>query len=136
MSKFALERMDEIRGDQRFDKLVVDGVAQFDEFEKDVIGQYGAEFRSLLLIMNQVSEGYSLPKTKFHPYNKGEKGVREYEFKTRNLRAYAIEQPGGKIVVYGGTKARQRKDQNIFRKLKNEYLESINHDKRRIAKKS
>lgn len=74
--------------------------------------------------MDAVANLLSLPETKFHPYSDGKDGVREYEFKTKHLRVYAIEQKGGKIVIIGGTKANQAKDQVEFRRLKKGYIAS------------
>lgn len=124
MVKYTLERMDIIRGKQIFDKLVVDGVAPFDTFIKNLEESYRSEVRSLYSYMQAVSDLQSLPETKFHPYSDGKDGVREYEFKTKHLRVYAIEQKGGKIIIIGGTKANQAKDQVEFRRLKNGYIAS------------
>jgi UDPglucose 6-dehydrogenase len=57
-------------------------------------------------------------------YHRGDYNAdpREYEFKTKHLRLYCIEQRGGKIVVYGGTKAKQRNDTSDFRALKDKYI--------------
>ena len=74
--------------------------------------------------MDAVANLLSLPETKFHPYSDGKDGVREYEFKTKHLRVYAIEQIGGKIIIIGGMKSNQAKDQATFRKLKNGYIAS------------
>ena len=124
MVKYTLERMEQIRGKQVFDKLVVDGVAPFDTFIERLEDNYRSEVRTLYAIMDAVANLLSLPETKFHPYSDGKDGVREYEFKTKHLRVYAIEQKGGKIIIIGGTKANQAKDQAEFRRLKKGYLES------------
>ena len=39
MSTFALERIEAVVGRQRFDKLFVDGVCPFDEFENNIEAQ-------------------------------------------------------------------------------------------------
>lgn len=122
--KYTLKRMDQIRGKQVFDKLVVDGVAPFDTFIDKLEERYRSEVRTLYSYMDAVANLLSLPVTKFHPYSDGKDGVREYEFKTKHLRVYAIEQKGGKIIVIGGTKANQDKDQVEFRRLKNGYIAS------------
>lgn len=124
MVKYTLERMEQIRGKQVFDKLVVDGVAPFDTFIDKLEERYHSEVGTLYSYMDAVANLRSLPKTKFHPYSDGKDGVREYEFKTKHLRAYAIEQRGGKIIIIGGTKANQTKEQAEFRRLKNGYVAS------------
>lgn len=124
MVKYTLERMEQIRGKQVFDKLVVDGVAPFDTFIDKLEERYRSEVRTLYSIMDAVANLQSLPETKFHPYSDGKDGVREYEFKTKHLRVYAIEQIGGKIIILGGTKANQTKDQAEFRRLKIGYIAS------------
>lgn len=125
MAKYTLERMEQIRGKQVFEKLVVDGVAPFDTFIEELEEKYRSEAMTLYSYMDLVSNLHSLPDTKFHPYSDGKDGVREYEFKSKHLRVYAIEQKGGKIIIIGGTKANQAKDQAEFRRLKQGYIASL-----------
>lgn len=49
--------------------------------------------------------------------------IKEYEFKTKNLRVYAIKTKDGKVIVLGGYKNRQKKDLKKFRSLKKRYLD-------------
>ena len=105
MVKYTLVRMEQIRGKQVFDKLVVDGVAPFDTFINELEEIYRSEVRTLYSLMDAVANLMSLPKTK-------------------HLRAYAIEQQGGKIIIIGGMKANQAKDETEFRRLKNGYIAS------------
>ena len=51
--------------------------------------------------------------------------VKEYEFKSKHLRVYAIQQINGKIIVLGGFKNNQKEDINKFRSLKKQYLDSL-----------
>jgi hypothetical protein len=125
MAEFSLKAMDAVVGKQSFDMLVKDGICLFEEFENNLEAQYKGEVASLYATMNDVANLKSLPKTKFHPYNKGCAEVREFEFKTKHLRAYAIEKTGGKIVIIGGTKANQQKDESTFRKYKQQYIDSL-----------
>lgn len=124
MRIFVLEQIDAIIGKQRFDKLIVeeDGFRKcpFDEFENEQKQFFPNEIVQLYAYMNQVANLNALPEEKFHPYDNGD--PREYEFKTKHLRLYCIEQRGGKIVVYGGTKAKQRNDTSDFRALKDKYI--------------
>ena len=34
--------------------------------------------------------------------------------------------PNGKLVILGGTKAKQKTDQSLFRKYKNQYIQWLN----------
>ena len=125
MVKYTLERMEQIRGQQVFDKLVVDGVAPFDRFIDELEESFRSEVKSMYAYMDAVANLQSLPNTKFHPYSDGKDGFREFEFKTKHLRVYAIEQKGGKIIILGGKKTNQAKDQVEFRRFKKGYIESL-----------
>ena len=125
MGKYSLERMEQVKGKQAFDKLVVNGVAPFDVFVKDLEDIYRPELRTMYAYMNLLADLHHLPGTKYHPYNEGKDGFREYELKTKHLRIYLIEKPGGKIVVLGGKKVDQRKDQTEFKRLKKGYINSL-----------
>lgn len=48
--------------------------------------------------------------------------VKEYEFKDGDLRVYGISKFGGKVIIMGGYKNRQKKDYRTFRSLKEQYL--------------
>ena len=130
MPKFALRKIETIRGRQEFDKLVVDGNCPFDEFEVGLEEQYKSELVGIYYCMQDVANLKSLPEAKFHFYDNDKKkkrkdGVREFEFKSKHLRVYGITKPNGKIVITGGTKAKQEREQNIFRRLKDQYLSSL-----------
>ena len=125
MDIYSLERIDQVRGIQIFEKLVVNGIAPFDRFVDNLEEVYRSEILTLYKYMDMVANLQALPTTKFHPYDDGKDGFREYEFKTKHLRVYVIAKPGGKIVVLGGTKANQAKDQVEFRRLKRGYINSL-----------
>lgn len=125
MPKFALEKIEAIKGKQEFDKLIVDGKCPFDEFEEGLETQYKSELKGIYNSMQSIADLRTLPRKKFHFYDGGENGVREFEFKSKNLRVYGITKPNGKIVITGGTKANQDKDSSIFRRLKNQYIASL-----------
>ena len=129
MSKFALRKIEAIKGKQEFDKLIVDDMCPFDLFESGLEGQYRSELEGIYHIMQDVADLKLVPDTKFHFYdvgkNKNKDGVREFEFKSKHLRVYGITKPNGKIVITGGTKAKQKQEQNVFRKLKLQYLASL-----------
>ncbi len=130
MRKFALKKIDAIKGKQEFDQLIVDDVCLFEEFEKGLNGQYKSELVSIYRCMQDVADLKSLPKERFHFYDnfqkgKGKNNVREFEFKSKHLRVYGITKPNGKIIIMGGTKSSQKQEQSEFRKLKNQYLELL-----------
>lgn len=139
MHTFALERIEAIRGKQEIDKLIVDDKCFFDEFEASLDEQYKSEMVGIYHYMQDIADLKLLPKSKFHFYDikkkqKNKVGVREFEFKSKHLRVYGITKPNGKIIITGGTKAKQDLEQNEFRKLKNLYLASL-EKKQKITKK-
>ena len=126
MPKFATERIKTINCLQEFDQLIIDGAGQLDIFERDLsYTTYQSEFRTLLTYMEYLGNNKSLPKTKFKDVTpKGEK-VKEYEFKSKHLRIYAIQKLNGKIIILGGYKTNQDKDFIKFRSLKKLLLISL-----------
>ena len=131
MHIFALEKIDAIKGKQEFLKLKVDNKCLFDEFENSLESRYKSELIGIYSCMQEVANLKSVPETKFHFYDNNKKrkdGIREFEFKSKHLRVYGITQPNGKIIITGGTKAKQKDDQNEFRRLKNLYLRAKNND--------
>lgn len=125
MPTFALQKIEAIRGKQEFDKLIVDGKCPFDEFEKSLEVQFKAEMGGIYHYMEDVANLKSVAPKKFHFYDEGKNGVREFEFKSKHLRVYGITKPNGKIIITGGTKAKQKVEQGEFRRLKNLYLASL-----------
>lgn len=133
MPTFALRKIEAIKGKQEFNKLVVDGKCPFDDFENNLEVQYRSELIGIYHNMQDVADLKGLPREKFHYYDNDKKkknkdGVREFEFKTKHLRVYGITQPNGKLIITGGTKAKQESEQNKFRKLKNLYLSAKNEE--------
>lgn len=124
MPNFEIKNIDAIKGKQTFYKLIKDGICQIDEFENELEEIYKSEFRTIYSYMDQVANLKSLPKTKFHFYDDTKGGFREFEFKSKHLRVYGIVIDEGKLIILGGTKAKQKEDTNIFRKIKKEYIES------------
>lgn len=128
MPKFATERIEAIHCRQEFDQLIIDGVGQLDIFERDLNDTtYQSEFKTLLAYMEYLGNNRSLPKTKFRDVTpKGEK-VKEYEFKSKHLRIYAIQKTNGKIIILGGYKTSQDKDFIKFRSLKSQLIAFLNY---------
>ena len=76
--------------------------------------------------MNAVANLSPVPYEKFHFYDDGKDGIREFEFKSKHLRVYGITQHDGKLIILGGTKVKQKDDEVEFRRLKRLYLAQIN----------
>ena len=128
MHIFALRLMDEIRGKQKFYKLIVDGVSLLDEFEFEISTnpKYFSLFRKVLTLMELIANNQTLPGEKFKTLRSVSwHQVKEYEFKSGPLRVYAFNIEGGKIVVCGGYKNSQKTDIRKFQSLKRQYVESL-----------
>lgn len=124
MHKFALEKIDAVKGRQRFEKLIVDGVCPFDAFESGLEKGYRRSLEKIYFYMNEVANNRTLPKSKFRDITPTNSKVKEYEFKDGSLRVYGISTYGGKIIIMGGYKNRQTKDIVSFRSLKAQFLDN------------
>lgn len=122
MSTFAVLKIEAINGIQVFNKLIVDGMSPLDEFEESLEEQYKTEMDSIYLYMEEVANLRSLPRTKFRELKGVKDNIKEYEFKSKHLRVYAIKQPNCRLVVMGGYKNSQNEDINKFRALKKQYI--------------
>lgn len=125
MPKFALRRIQAINGrQQEFDELTIDEVGQLDFFSQQLEEQYESELDALFQYMQYVADGGTLPKNKFKDVTPRKEKVKEYEFKSKHLRVYAIKKENGKIVILGGYKNTQEEDFKKFRSLKKQYLKT------------
>lgn len=100
----------------------------FDEFEKEIEhrGQYEEELYAIYSLMEDVADNKLLPKEKFRDITiKKKDKIKEYEFKSKHLRVYAIKAPDGKVLVMGGYKNHQKKDIKKFRSIKDKYIKSL-----------
>ncbi len=128
MPTFALKKVEAIQAKQELDELIIDGIGQLTEFERLIEKtdtRYLTEFKTLLSYMDYAANGNSLPDTKFKDVTPDGTMHKEYEFKSKHLRIYAIKQPNGKIIVLGGFKTTQKADFKRFRSLKEQYLNSL-----------
>jgi len=129
MPKFTLNKIEEIDGKQEIYKLLVDKSCQFDDFENEIEqrGQYTEELGKIYAHIEDFANNLTLPETKFRILNKGQKydRIKEYEFKSKNLRVYGIKAPNGQIIIMGGYKSNQTKDLRKFRSIKSIYLENL-----------
>jgi len=123
MSIFALKELDVIKGKQKFFKLLKDGVCEFDEFEIEARINYYSQMTRIYALMNKVANLETLTMKQFKDITPKKEKVKEYEFKTKNLRVYVIhESDTGKIIICGGYKNSQNKDITHFREVKKQYL--------------
>lgn len=130
MSKFAIEKIKSIKGRQSFYDLKVNGVCQFEAFSNGIEDQYKSELVTLNARMDLVANLNRLPKTKFRDITPKKESVKEYEFKTKNLRIYVVHiEKTGKVIVLCGYKNKQKSDIPSFRSLKSQFLKSLKDDK-------
>lgn len=122
MSNFALRIIDQVRGKQTFQELVIDGEGQLTTFVDSLETCYMSEMDGIFNYMDQVANIRLVPKEKFHSLSDGKDSYKEYEFKSKHLRIYAIEYSNGKVVILGGTKNNQPDDIRKFRALKKQFL--------------
>ena len=123
MPTFASEILEAVKGKQIFEKLIVNNICLIDEFEKEIKdrGQYISEFKTLISYMDLFANGQTLPRTKFREIKANRTKVKHYEFKSKNLRIYAFNIPGGKMLVMGGYTNNQNADIRTFQSIVNEY---------------
>ncbi len=131
MSIFDLRKVEAIRARELVYELVVNQESVLDLFEKKLVGTtYATEYASILKYIEYAANGNSLPATKMRMYGRRGLGeVSEFEFKSKHLRVWAIQQPFGKIIVLGGFKNSQDKDQRKFWELKQQYLTALKQQK-------
>ena len=128
MRKFATVEMKEVKGSmQTFEKLYVDTVCFIDEFEKEIKDnpQHSSEYKTILSYMNFFANGQMLPETKFRVLKGGKGDIKRFEFKSKNLRIYAIANSGGKLVIMGGFKKNQKRDINKLNEIAKDYINYI-----------
>ncbi|MFC2131044.1 hypothetical protein ACFLSQ_06380 [Bacteroidota bacterium] len=124
MPIFALEKIEAVKGNQDFYKLFIDGNCEFDDFEEEAKVNYRSEINSVYTYMELVAKLITVSPRKFKDITPKKENVKEYEFKTKHLRIYAIKEPGGKLVICGGYKNTQPRDIRHFREVKKQYLKS------------
>lgn len=137
MPSFALRTIQSVNGNQIFQELIVDDVRPMKRLGNRVKSLNNkaltTELGSIFSRMDLVSNGVDLPDSKFKRLRNPTRGIDEYEFKTHSIRVYCFKIPNGKLVVWGGFKSEQDSDIKHFRFLKNQYLDHLEHEKRRIA---
>lgn len=131
MPTFAFRNIESIRCTiVTFKKLVRNGKCFLDEFEEEIKDnpKYKSEYKTILSYIELYSNSALLPKSKFREI-KGKK-PKQYEFKSKNLRIYAVQVENEKIIVIGGYKNTQTKDFNrldvISKELKGAQWKEMN----------
>jgi hypothetical protein len=138
MPTFALQVIDAIKGNQKFDKLIIDDVCLLDNFENSIGKRYHNELSIIYRYMQVIADCQTLPAKHFKDITPRGESIKEYEFKSKHLRVYAIHQPQGKIVILAGFKTNQFFDIRKLRSIKKSYLLSLKNtenEKGRIIKK-
>lgn len=123
MSKFALVKIEAVKGHIKFFKLERDGKCDFDEFEKDAKENFSKEINKIHYRIDLLSRGERLPETQYRILKGAIKDTTLFEVKSNNLRIYCFaEKHTGSIVVIGGYKINQKKDLNRFEGIIKSYL--------------
>ena len=131
MHRFALKKVEGIRGRIDFYFLVIDGKCEADDFLNKLIHTgRNKDVGKLYSIIEGIASGMRLPPNRHKELQGRAKNdnVKDYEIKNGDLRLYYFEISTGKIVVIGANKNKitaQRKDIKRFREIKLEYLKSI-----------
>ena len=131
MYKFALYKIEQVKGRIPFFKLVIDGRCAFDEFCNDIVkaGNEGA-LKSLLTNMDSLSNNLRLPPSKYKELRGRAKNdrIKDFEFKKNEYRVYGFVSDAGDIIVFGGKKTRQERDIARLREIKKEYFNTKRND--------
>lgn len=132
MSKFVTKVVDEIKAKEIVEQLFIDGIGQLNAIENQLTGTtYRGEFIGLLAFIQHFADGGE-PGKKVKYLKGGVKdGATEFEFISKHLRIYAIQQPGKKLILFGGFKKAADSSDTIavFRSIKKQYLEFLKNKK-------
>ncbi len=128
MRNFTTENVEDIKGREVVEQLVINGKKAMDLFKEELEGTtYIKEFNRLPALVEHIANGGNFGKV--CKVVKGyTRGVIEYEFITPNLRLFAIQEQNKKIIIFGGKKQKADSSDNIekFRLLKHAYMDSLN----------
>ena len=132
MHKFALIRLNEIKGKITFFKLEINGKCEFDEFcaELENAGEKKVLF-NLFATMDSIANLKYLPQKKVREL-KGRKRsdkIKDYEIKKVingvPKRIYLFKDDNGDVIVFGSSKINQKEDIQRLRRIKLEYYNSL-----------
>ena len=117
MPNFTIKRLKDIDGKQPFYQLVITGVPVVENFRIGLEEKYEAEYGSMFLQMQRISNLQKLTKSDFKP----RKDLHEdaFEVKTENLRFYGMHlKKTGKVIVLCSYKNSQaNKDEKLVYSL-------------------
>jgi len=125
MTKFAFKKVEEINCFQDIVKLEIDGSCYFDQFQEEIYrskSQYVSELGMVLQYIERDGNGQRVADKK-RDITPGKARVKEYEYRTKHLRVYAIRRKGGKIIILGGYKNEQKRDIRKFRQIKKQWID-------------
>jgi hypothetical protein len=114
-------------------KLVTNGHCEYDEWRASIEaeGTYAAELRTLDTNILMHAQMQRLAPSKYKELS-GSGTIKEFEFRSRNLRIYVFKLPGspgqeGKVIVFGGHNDKKLQKQQIaqMRRIKKEYYASL-----------
>lgn len=133
MPRFGLRKVESIgkNGILTFEELVVDDVRPMKALRDQIRDnpKLMTELGSIYDKMELHAQGFNLPGTSYHDLRDPSRGIPEFEFKSHHLRVFCFRTYGGKIIVSAEFKEPKKADQENqltrFRKLKNEYLDSL-----------
>lgn len=101
MPKFETKKVEEINSDELVEELFIDGIGQLDKFRKELSRTtFETELDSLILFIEHFANG-GHPGKKMKVLKNPTPGGMEFEFISKHLRLYAIQQPNKKLIVFG-----------------------------------
>jgi hypothetical protein len=126
MLKFETDKITQVKGRIPFLKLKIEGICEFDRFVKELEETVEGKkiIKTIYAIMDSASNLNNLPKEKFRELKARSKSdlIKDYEIKKGEIRVYLFSY-SGYIVVFSGTKNKQREDIARLRRIKKEYKE-------------
>jgi hypothetical protein len=127
MSRFVLDEINNVNGQITFYRLIEDEHCYYNEFcmtmERE--GTYYDQVFRFKSQMNDKANLQPLSKSKHKAFATHVKGVSGFEFRTYDLRLYGIDSKLGNIIILGGKKSDQSKNEVQFRSIVKRYSESI-----------
>ena len=121
MPKFTFEKIRAITaGQHKILQLQIDGKRQFDSFETELKGtDYEIEYAQLTSWLDYYCKTGIIANGRLKELQRNKKDpIKEFEFRTTNLRFYAIQGVTGKIIILCGYKKNQKEELKKFRALK------------------
>ncbi|MEO6611489.1 MAG: hypothetical protein ABIT05_05130 [Chitinophagaceae bacterium] len=127
MAKFGTRIVEDIKGREPVEELVINGFGAFEILENELIGStYINEMDSMKAYIQHLANGGNAGR-RLKLIKGGRSGLTEYEFIGSHLRVYGIQQPGKKLIIFGGKKKKADSSDNIadFQNLLEQYQKSL-----------